>query len=106
MRISDLISDVCSSDLHLVVARARRVQAPGGLADQRLEAAFHMHVDVFQRRVDGDLAFRELLEDLLEALIDGLAVTRDRKSVVEGKSVSVRVDLGGRRISKKKSKNI
>src|SRR3546814_14847059 len=26
----------------------------------------------------------------------------DRKSVVEGKSVSVRVDLGGRRISKKK----
>src|SRR3546814_14232389 len=27
----------------------------------------------------------------------------DRKSVVEGKSVSVRVDLGGRRIIKKKS---
>src|SRR3546814_12124927 len=30
---------------------------------------------------------------------------RDRKSVVEGKSVSVRVDLGGRRIIKKKKKN-
>src|SRR3546814_6561440 len=29
--------------------------------------------------------------------------TRDRKSVVEGKSVSVRVDLGGRRIIKKKN---
>src|SRR3546814_11594755 len=29
---------------------------------------------------------------------------RDRKSVVEGKSVSVRVDLGGRRIIKKKKK--
>src|SRR3546814_15389073 len=28
----------------------------------------------------------------------------DRKSVVEGKSVSVRVDLGGRRIIKKKSR--
>src|SRR3546814_15548799 len=28
---------------------------------------------------------------------------RDRKSVVEGKSVSVRVDLGGRRIIKKKN---
>src|SRR3546814_16083768 len=27
---------------------------------------------------------------------------QDRKSVVEGKSVSVRVDLGGRRINKKK----
>src|SRR3546814_19907465 len=31
---------------------------------------------------------------------------RDRKSVVEGKSVSVRVDLGGRRIIKKKNKKI
>src|SRR3546814_11144223 len=29
---------------------------------------------------------------------------KDRKSVVEGKSVSVRVDLGGRRIIKKKKK--
>src|SRR3546814_17141835 len=30
----------------------------------------------------------------------------DRKSVVKGKSVSVREDLGGRRISKKKSQSI
>src|SRR3546814_19535170 len=30
----------------------------------------------------------------------------DRKSVVSGKSVSVRVDLGGRRIIKKKQQNI
>src|SRR3546814_12027021 len=30
---------------------------------------------------------------------------RDRKSVVSGKSVSVRVDLGGRRIIKKKNQN-
>src|SRR3546814_13106003 len=33
-----------------------------------------------------------------------LEIARDRKSVVEGKSVSVRVDLGGRRIIKKKKK--
>src|SRR3546814_10960889 len=31
-------------------------------------------------------------------------MVRDRKSVVEGKSVSVRVDLGGRRILTKKKK--
>src|SRR3546814_20888783 len=31
---------------------------------------------------------------------------QDRKSVVKGKSVSVRVDLGGRRNIKKKNKNI
>src|SRR3546814_12797549 len=44
------------------------------------------------------------------ALQDGLTVqpgcqrSQDRKSVVQGKSVSVRVDLGGRRIIKKKKK--
>src|SRR3546814_12370326 len=32
----------------------------------------------------------------------GHDLDQDRKSVVEGKSVSVRVDLGGRRIIKKK----
>src|SRR3546814_16691828 len=31
---------------------------------------------------------------------------KDRKSVVEGKSVSVRVDLGGRRIIKKKQNRV
>src|SRR3546814_11338190 len=42
------------------------------------------------------------------AIIDGLgpdgvaATTQDRKSVVEGKSVEVRGDLGGRRLLKKK----
>src|SRR3546814_13648906 len=34
-----------------------------------------------------------------------LARSLDRKSVVSGKSVSVRVDLGGRRILKNKKKN-
>src|SRR3546814_13259227 len=39
---------------------------------------------------------------------EGEGSFQDRKSVVEGKSVSVRVDLGGRRILKKKknTKNI
>src|SRR3546814_17838349 len=34
------------------------------------------------------------------------ALTPDRKSVVSGKSVSVRVDLGGRRIIKKKKQHL
>src|SRR3546814_15911166 len=40
-------------------------------------------------------------------IVTRTATRQDRKSVVEGKSVSVRVDLGGRRIIKKKiqSKN-
>src|SRR3546814_15398460 len=47
---------------------------------------------------------------LLVAMIGAIVLTQrqrggtDRKSVVQGKRVSVRVDLGGRRISKKKKK--
>src|SRR3546814_20548776 len=48
-------------------------------------------------RLDGD-GLR-----LLKLAVDGRALEprEDRKSVVEGKSVSVRVNLGGRRIIKK-----
>src|SRR3546814_20752405 len=45
----------------------------------------------------------EVLADALEKLIER---NPDRKSVVEGKSVQVRVDLGGRRIFKNKHMNI
>src|SRR3546814_20192926 len=38
--------------------------------------------------------------------LDGQPDLEDRKSVVEGKSVSVRVDLGGRRIIQKKTSDI
>src|SRR3546814_14648599 len=40
-----------------------------------------------------------------KAVIVMLTYAIDRKRVVEGKSVSVRVDVGGRRIIKKKNKN-
>src|SRR3546814_17750118 len=38
-------------------------------------------------------------------IVLNLGSEQDRKSVVEGKRVSVRVDLGGRRINKQKTKN-
>src|SRR3546814_18388109 len=41
--------------------------------------------------------------DVARRAADRLDQRRDRKSVVWGKSVSVRVDLGGRRIIKKKN---
>ena len=34
---------------HLVIARARRVQPAGWLADQRLQPRFHIHMHVFER---------------------------------------------------------
>src|SRR3546814_13983756 len=80
MRISDWSSDVCSSDLCGVVL---------GLGLMRL----------FAYGVDSSGG----IGDLRHLIAYGLAAG-DRKSVVEGKSVSVRVDLGGRRIIKKKKK--
>src|SRR3546814_21180840 len=49
-------------------------------------------------------ARRWLPPGVLLTLLVGWLQWRDRKSVVSGKSVSVRVDLGGRRIIKKKNK--
>src|SRR3546814_12088194 len=83
-RISDWSSDVCSSDLE--------------------EGTPHQEV----RRLGGDVLrqFGEPLgrDDAREAALAPARhqVRQERKSVVSATSVSVRVDLGGRRIIKKK----
>src|SRR3546814_17492349 len=98
MRISDWSSDVCSSDLTAppvepaeeivdigaVVTQIERDLA-ALLADQRVELSISRVGGPFMGRA-GD-------------------ANVDRKSVVEGKSVSVGVGLGGRRIIKKKKQN-
>src|SRR3546814_13763905 len=53
--------------------------------------------DRFARDAVAAQAIVRIFEEAAEMIIIG-----DRKSVVSGKSVAVRVDLGGRRISKKK----
>ncbi len=45
---------------HLIVARARGVQPPGRLPDQLAKPALHVHVDVFQRPLERELAGRDL----------------------------------------------
>jgi len=40
---------------HLIVARPRRVQAARGRADQRRQAVFHVHVDVFQSTLEFEI---------------------------------------------------
>src|SRR3546814_7101248 len=77
LRISDWSSDVCSSD--------RPARCP-----------------FLRREVPGPLDVCGEGEPLPGSPRD--PVGQDRKSVVQGKSVSVRVDLGGRRIIKKKTK--
>src|SRR3546814_12151524 len=103
MRISDWSSDVCSSDLG--AAAAGEIQAALALALRRVapgEISRCLLVVAGQRLVGrvGDTVAQRLQVEHAEQRVAAADV--DRKSVVEGKSVSVRVDLGGRRIIKKK----
>src|SRR3546814_17506642 len=105
MRISDWSSDVCSSDLLLEADLRMRVEVapPGG--DLLLQGGDAVVVaagkDRGGRDGGGHLGFpprRAALPPVSHA------EPVDRKSVVSGKSVSVRVSLGGRRsIQKKKT---
>src|SRR3546814_17737879 len=97
MRISDWSSDVCSSDL-----------LPGNFdaVSRWLNAEPLQQCLCLIQQIAGNIAG---LGKHCIKIGTGLVVQRrkalvDRKSVVKGKSVSVRVDLGGRRIIKKKTK--
>src|SRR3546814_11129198 len=111
MRISDRSSDVCSSDLIAAVL-------PIAAAEREERALLDHYLDALRacgaEGPDRDTAW----DDYRAAQIYGYfhwAITRrvahdvtrddaapERKSVVEGKRVSVRVALGGSRIIKKK----
>src|SRR3546814_11549267 len=58
----------------------------------------------FGNLIDNACKFGTAVQVTLRAEADAPTIT-DRKSVVEGKSVSVRVDVGGRRILQKKTKH-
>src|SRR3546814_13747624 len=102
MRISDWSSDVCSSDLASKERRALNqgvhivVGTPGRLRDHLERGALGLsalRVAVLDEADEMlDMGFRDDLEGILD----------DRKSVAQGKRVSVRVDLGGRGIIKQK----
>src|SRR3546814_16296516 len=96
-RISDWSSCVCSSDLRgrlrvrfVADVASRRMGRGDRPRRQRLRG---VGAGLYRRRRDPRLGHR--------AARGGGGGAR--KSVVEGKSVSVRVDLGGRRIIKKKT---
>src|SRR3546814_19378609 len=98
MRISDWSSDVCSSDLSRRghgeerAARAQDCRAPA------VRSSLRRHHRRDHRRQPQPQAGT----DRRSTATAGRSA--DRKSVVWGKSVSVRVELGGRRIIKKKTK--
>src|SRR3546814_17952837 len=93
MRISDWSSDVCSSDL--------------------LAPILDIDLDPTRQRLVLDAGTRDGVREgqsvidaggLVGQLIEATPTTEDRTSVGSGTSVSVRVDLRGRRIITKKNK--
>src|SRR3546814_19216749 len=93
MRISDWSSDVCSSDL--IAALSMSSMSAMSFVHE------HMHEGAQQQDGQWQPAECSIKEGaMLDAKIeDG----EERKSVVEGKRMSIRVDLVGRRIIKKKT---
>src|SRR3546814_19521163 len=110
MRISDWSSDVCSSDLKSMTANIRNwqeLEKPSNLeiktgSDGKRKATFV--AEPLERGFGltlGNALRRVLLSSLQGAALPPITL-EDRKSVVSGKSVSVRVDLVGRQLIKKK----
>src|SRR3546814_12947682 len=114
MRISDWSSDVCSSDL----PSGSYIRVRSGLPPAPIVRSLALGVVAltlvwifglfFIERQDVSEYFRWYVvhywvEGVWEVIHIALV---DRKSVVSGKSVSVRVDLGGRRSIKKKKTKI
>src|SRR3546814_16004734 len=101
MRISDWSSDVCSSDLEDLDGAARERKAHRGAAERRRAG----------RRQEGrqDAGGKAAAQAMRRAVRLALRTSdgrEDRKSVVKGKGVSVRVDIGGLRSITKKNKQI
>src|SRR3546814_16081397 len=121
MRISDWSSDVCSSDLIELRCDLRDIAVTvivGSIDSQQPHTLFigrFERITVNNSRIINENGSRLALPPL--QLIEQTSerenrqdwqrdlLVLDRKSVVWGKSVSVRVDLGGLRIIKKKKKN-
>src|SRR3546814_18823557 len=95
MRISDWSSDVCSSDLGLPARGPGAV--PGGQRRPGPAAAVADHQEVCRAAAQAAGG-----EELIPHRPAARRALCDRKSVVQGKSVSGSVDLGGGQHIKKK----
>src|SRR3546814_17369893 len=116
MRSSDWSSDVCSSSPGHEGWLQDRPEENG--PDRRGRGPIPGHGTRQFPRVEANQIGQESSPSLLKSGcfdrssdkmkkgFPGDAGPRDRKNVVSGKSVSVRVDLGGRRIIKKKSTKV
>src|SRR3546814_14184870 len=108
MRISDWISDVCSSDLGCLSFDYHT--AEGSLWGQKIRYKISETAKTFSfPHADGKQPLWLMHKwgtgcDTRSRVIFAAEGDADRRGVVWGKGVSVRVDRGGRRIRKKKNK--
>src|SRR3546814_20420752 len=104
MRISDWSSDVCSSDLGF---RYGGVEPDGAKAINLRQclARRHRHPGTHAERFDDTVGWsrhRDAIVRPSAAFNRGEGARwKDRKSVVSGTRVSIRDDMGGRRLTKK-----
>src|SRR3546814_11902288 len=109
MRISDWSSDVCSSDLEAEQRQLIQIAAAAGM---RIIGPNAQGVANFQNGMVANFStmFTQLdpcdgpVAVVSQSGATGAAIYTDRKSDVEGQSVSVRVDIGGGRLIKTKKK--
>src|SRR3546814_20164335 len=102
MRISDWSSDVCSSDLSVQRQKIGcKVETQRGLLIASI--ADRLFVTANRASNAGRAMLCTEIDKRLTQKLAGVIFRKrkDRKSVASGKSVSVRVDLGGSRISQK-----
>src|SRR3546814_12735693 len=97
MRISDWSSDVCSSDL------LEEIDGRHLAKEAQRQRIGDEHVDAEREQHHADIGAEPHQQIPSEHRGEVEHEAGDRKSVVEGKSVSVGVDHGGRRIIKKKN---
>src|SRR3546814_21012874 len=102
MRISDWSSDVCSSDLERGAMLVDHDILLNEINEYNREKFETEAVELFPGKSPRD----DLALPFAVRKAAGIHHPSDRKSVVSGKSVSVRVDLGGRRIINKKTEEI
>src|SRR3546814_20754064 len=99
MRISDWSSDVCSSDLLVYDATLKLIEFDG-ISNVQFRENWRAR-DIERINAEHGLCIIRGSNYFSES--NDLGDLVDRKSVVSGKSVSVRVGLGGRRIIKTKN---
>src|SRR3546814_13841819 len=109
MRISDWISDVCSSDLGLGDKRNGAAGARIHLNQINfvfLDRELHIHQATHFKRYRKFMGLTfDFIYHFVAKAIRRQGAGADRQSVVKGKRESVRVALGGRRIMQNKTYN-